>query len=268
MPSEPDAATDFLDMNITMQELYNDVLVTPATRTGLPDTQREILIAKNPLEDKHTRMGRKDGDSKGMEFVAWGDYVFEPTVKAIFVEAGPGYVYEMFAKETKVYEVSCTNCPSSRLLVTPPEYTGRRPLEEDVETQVFLEDSTGRYGPYGDYTFEGVDNSKTHNLLDFLRNEFVGQVELPAGKQEKLKLLLEQAQALLDAQENRPKPGDDDKDSKRKAGATKRGQLIKFEAEPNVKRRRIEFDDELGSASGSSSSAARTAVQCNVQELK
>jgi hypothetical protein len=247
------------DMDMTMQELYNDVLETP--NTGLP-TPREMLIAKNPLEDKQTRFGRKNGDSEGMEFVAWGDYVFEPTVRAIFLEAGPGYVYEMFAKEIKVYEVSCTNCPSSRCLVTPPEYTGRKPLAEDVQTEVYLEDSTGRYGPYGTYTFEGVDNRKKKNLLEFLRNEFVGQVELPAAKQEMLQLLLDQAQALIDAQENSTQPSEEAARThgKREAGATKRGQLIRFEAEPGVKRRRIEFGGAIdGAASASSAGSASSA---------
>lgn len=266
-PQNVATAAGLFDMSeAAMQDLYNQALLPPAS-PGLerplqePTASREMLIAKNPLEDKHSRAGPKDGQSQSqtMEFVAWGDYAFEPDVKAIFMEAGPGYVYEMSAKETKVYEVNITNCPSSRLLVTPPAYSGRKPIEEDVETEVYLEDSTGRYGPYGTYTFRGIDNSKSRSLLEFLKTEFMGEVAIPAAKQEKLRLLLDQAEQLLDAQEAQAstpmQPALDGAKGKGNAGGqgTKRlGALMKFEADPGagVKRRRIAFD-KVGASSAS-----------------
>jgi hypothetical protein len=156
-----------------------------------------------------------EGGHPRLEFIGRSGYRFDPQTTAVFRDSTG---VERKSEYVRVMDSSSQNSQvSSRLLVMPPPFSGESGANGAAPTTVYLEDSHGRHGPVGTFTYinklsasqdshpSAVANQSAvlsspqeacpdpalfSRLVDFVRNDLLGSSDLTPSKKALLTGLL------------------------------------------------------------------------------
>jgi hypothetical protein len=177
----------------------------------------KMVLSRNPLSDQNnaSAIGPVEGGHPRLEFVGCGNYRFDPGITAVFIDSSGA---ERRSEHIRVVDTLQTSnsSQSSRLLVMPPPFFGTSGENGEAQTTVYFDDSHGRHGPLGTFTY--IDKSESapqdlppdpslfNRLVEFVREDLLGSSELSPSKKAQLASLLAAGRSTGRAESPIPSP--------------------------------------------------------------